>query len=151
LFYDLSSREIAGNSVQAAGAENASHATANLCADAGGVPAILLEEDALNKLIIVKPEQQLLRPVTGFQVPGNPRPQGRELAGQAVAQLARQIGHLVESFGSPSDNPAANLAGAQRRLSLTLQPVHQFITSKIEDCSHGSALPFAVASGMIVF
>ena len=68
LLDDLASGEIAFEAAQAAGAEDAAHATADLGADAGGAAIIFLDQDALDEAVVAQAEQQLVSAVAGLEM-----------------------------------------------------------------------------------
>ena len=87
LFEDLAGRQVADDAVEAAGAEDAAHAAADLRADAGRAPVCLLDQHAFDQLAVVQAQQQLVRAVAGIEVPGDVAAERSKLRGQFVAQM----------------------------------------------------------------
>ena len=65
LLEDLADGQIALDAVEAAGAEDAAHAAADLGADASGAAAVVLDQHAFDHLAVVQFQQQLVRVVAG--------------------------------------------------------------------------------------
>ena len=85
------------DAVEAAGAEHAAHAAADLRADADRAAHFVAEQHALDLPAVGQREQQLLRAVVGLRVPGDLRGPQREVAASSSRKRLRQVGHLAKS------------------------------------------------------
>ena len=111
LLDDLAAGEIADYAVESAGAECATHAAADLRADADrAMPAVVAQQHALDALGVVQFEQQLLGAVVGLAVRGDVGGPEGELFGQLPAERLGQVGHLLEAAGPPLEHPLPHLA-----------------------------------------
>ena len=136
LFQNLAAGQVASYAIQTTGAEDTAHAAAHLGADAGRASRVFLDKDALDEFAVLEAEKQLVRAVGCLQVPANARSERRKLRRQGGAEVARQIGHLLERLRSAGDEPAADLPGAQRRLAVLMQPGQKLFARHVEYGAH---------------
>jgi len=89
LLDDLADGEIAIDAAQAAGAEDAAHAAADLRADAGGASPLVLNQHAFDELAVLKFNQQLVGIVAGTKVLGDSARQRHKRLAELFAQPLR--------------------------------------------------------------
>ena len=122
LLEDFRRGQVALDTADAGSAEDAPHAAADLSRDAHGSAVGLFQENALDEIAVVEPEQEFLRAVAGNQVSLAAGPQRAEFLCHGLSKLSRKVGHLLEGGGSASDDPAMDLPGAHGGLSAGRKP-----------------------------
>ncbi|GIS62376.1 MAG: hypothetical protein CM1200mP2_46010 [Planctomycetaceae bacterium] len=130
LLEDLGSREIAVQSKQSAGTEDASHGTSDLCADAGGPPPRFSHQHALDLLTVDQFHQQFLGPVSGDLVLDDLPGEQIEFVGELFSKLGWQVGHVRDRLGTTSEDPLPDLSSPVGRLVTSGEPIGDLIVGE---------------------
>ena len=80
---------------------------------------------------VLEPQQELFRAVAGDLVPHNLRGEEPKIGRECRAERLGQIVHLLKVGDPLAENPAANLVGAERSLSVLAAPLGQFRATQI--------------------
>jgi hypothetical protein len=83
---------------------------------------VLLNENALNGLLVLQAEQEFVGPVLRLGMMGNAGAERRKLRRKGGAQPLWQVRHLLEGFSPAGQNPTSHLARPHGRLALSIHP-----------------------------
>jgi hypothetical protein len=122
LFEDFPGRQIPHHAIEAARTENAAHAAAHLCADAGCPSRWFLNQDAFNHASVVKLQEKLVRVVRRLEMALDPCAERCKARRKLTAKRNWQIGHSLKSLGSAGEDLTADLPAAHRQLATRREP-----------------------------
>lgn len=126
LFEDFARGEVTLETQEAAGAEDAAHAAADLGTNADRAAVVFTHENAFDERAVVELEEQFFRTVFGDLMGHDFAGEERESGCQEFAQFRGEVGHLAKLRGSIREDLLLNLAGTVGGVALLLAPLDEF-------------------------
>ena len=132
LLDDLALGQVPLDPFQSTGAENTSHPTADLGADADGPAVLLGHQHTLDPSAVATSQQQLVGSVGGLPLLYDLGAEDRPLRVELLAQAPGQVGHPLEPLGAVLEDPAKHLVRVETRVADLFDPGLQLVGRRIK-------------------
>lgn len=138
LRHDLTSAEVAVETLRSGRTETASHSAAHLRGDAQGPPGTLRNENRFDGVVSTDVEEPLAREVRSDVVANHAGKRSAHLLGQPRAQARGKAAHRRKVDRTPLMHPLHQLAGAERLFTPAGEQGLEFPDALAEQISRGN-------------